>query len=315
MAQITSSTCQPYTQNVVVNSPAAQSGPVVKSQPTFTKDLWEKISCATKKHLTENAFVFSRSLEGDYRYYDIPPHTCVIDFTSSIGHGKLAEIRLGQNLNTKEFLAFKTIRRNTNTIDEKNQELIASINLKRLRGLILDKQEKTVSIAIELVNGVSLSVYNWKEHSGNLAHALRLAISYLDEREFIAESKVSQSDQNRRNVMIDLEKNKVFLIDFGGNGTFNYNTASFYPEHYFPRINIHDISNVLELLPRPWELETKEGLSEDYQRFHLSLAEIKNLDSNEMMYFEITISELKEKLSSFLQCLQLIPKEHAESEI
>jgi hypothetical protein len=305
MAQITSNTYPFCTTHVVVNSSEAQPGPVDESQIPFTKDLWKKISCATKKHLAENAFVFSKNLEEDYRYYDIPPHTCVIDFSTSIGHGKLAEIRLGQNLNTKEFWAFKTIRLNTDTIDEKHQEIIASKNLKRLKGFILDKQEKALYMAMELIDGVTLSVYDWEEHSGDLTHAIKLAISYLDELEFVAQSKVSQSDQNPGNIMIDLKKNKVFLIDFAGNGMFNHNTASFNPEFLFPCINIVDLLNVIALLPIPWMLEKKKILSEDYQRFYSSLVEIKSLDRNEKnsMYFDITISELKNKLSSFLQSL------------
>jgi hypothetical protein len=305
MAQVTSSTYQFCTTNVVVNRSEAQPGPVDESQIPFTKNLWEKISCATKKHLAENAFLFSKNLEEDYRYYDIPPHTCVIDFSTSIGHGKFGEIRLGQNLNTKEFWAFKTIRRNTDTIDEKHQEIIALKNLKRLKGCILDKQKKALYMAMELIDGVTLANYDWEQHSGDLTHAIKLAISYLDELEFVAQSKVSQSDQNPGNIMIDLKKNKVFLIDFAGNGTFNYNTASFDPEFFFPCINIGDLINVIELLPRPSMLEKKKILSKDYQCFYSSLDEIKSLDRNQEngMYFDITISELKNKLFLFLQSL------------
>ena len=52
-------------------------------------------------------------------------------------------------------------------------------------------------------------------------------------------------------------------------------------------------------------LEKKGMLPKDYEIFYSSLVEIKKLDRKGGIYFDVTISELKNRLSSFLQSLQL----------
>lgn len=276
----------------------------LNSQTLFTKDLWEKIAPSTKKYLVENAFVFPMGLAGNYRCFDIDGDPIVIDFDTSLGNGRIAKIRFGQNLKTKEFLAFKAIDYDTDTIDENNQEVVAMRNLKRLRGLIFDEQEKIVYMAMELVNGVTLSEYYWPEHSNDVVHAIKLAIAYLDELEFVAESKVSQSDKNPGNKMIDLKRNKVFLVDFAGHSSYNYKTASFYPEPLFPFINIIDLNTVIKLLPYPHQLQTREILTESYKQFYSSLVKIKETGERKEkngLYFEITIEDLRTKLYQFIR--------------
>jgi serine/threonine protein kinase len=283
---------------------ASQLSPQVESR--FTSTLWEKISAVTKKILVENNFIFPMNLQEPYRYYTVDKNTFVMDFGTTIGRGKMGGICLGQNLITNEFVAFKTISYNTDTTNENHQEVVGARNLKRLKGLIVDVQEKAVYMAIELIDGVTLPAYDWKKHSNSIAHALNLALSYLDEIEFVAESKVNQSDQNPANTMVDLKKNKVFLIDFAGPDTFNNKTASFRPDPCFPCISIVDLSTIIDLLPRPRELEERQMLTQNYQDFYSSLQEIRKSGERHeknIYYFTLTIDELRTKLLSCLQNL------------
>lgn len=271
----------------------------------FAKDLWEKISSTTQKILSENRFVFPMGLSESYRYYEVDGNNIIIDLNSNLGHVKYREIRFGQNLITKEFLAFKTIDFNTDKVNKNHQEVVALRNLGRFKGLIFDQPNKRVFMAMELINGVTLAQYDWEQHCGSLKGALKLAISYLDELEFVAKSKVTQSDQNPGNVMIDLKKEKVFLIDFAGNGTFDSTTLSFRSDPFYPCINIADLNTIMNLLPRDWKLKEEQSLIEIYQKFYNSLLALKTEKRHEKssFYLKKTINDLKSKLSQFLQTL------------
>jgi hypothetical protein len=291
-------------------SSSTYSDPIFESQSFFIKDLWKKFSPFTQRCLFENQFTFPPDLKKNFRYHETHDGIFIIDLETSIGHAKLGEIRFGQNLTTKEFLAFKLIDYDASHIDENHQnhqEVVALRNLKRFKGLIFDKSERAVYVAMELINGVTVADYNWEEHSGSLSHALKLAISYLEELEFVAKSKVNQSDQNPRNIMIDLKKDKVFLIDFTGHATFNYKTASFYPDPFFPSINLMDLDTVIALLPNPFILQKNHILAEKYGSFYCWLKQIRKSDEtrNEenFYYLKMSITKLKTDLSLLLQTL------------
>lgn len=272
------------------------------SQTMFSKVLWKKVVPSSKRYLVENDFVFPIDLLENYRYYEIDGDRIVIDFGTSLGHGRKGKIHFGQNLVTKEFLAFKVIACNTTTIDGNNQEVVAMRNLKRLKGLICDEQDRIVYMAIELIDGVTVYEYSWLEHSNDVAHAINLAISYLNELEFVTASNVSQSDVSNVNTMVDLMRNQVFLIDFAGHSTFNHKTASFYPEPFYPFIHITDLCRVLELVPDPNDLKQRNMWTESYQQFYSSLVEIKSGERKKEnnTYFDMTIEALKTKFNQFL---------------
>ena len=127
----------------------------ITSKCPITKQLWDKISNSTKKYLTENNFVIPSNLkEGNYRYYNVDNSTIVIDFDSKIGHGNISPMRFGQDLKTKEFLAFKRIMRSVN-----NPEVIGLSKLNRLRAVIDDNGD--VWIAMKIINGIALSKYDY----------------------------------------------------------------------------------------------------------------------------------------------------------
>lgn len=104
--------------------------------------------------------------------------------------------------------------------------------------------------------------------------------------------------------MIDLKKNKVYLIDFAGNGTFNPKTASFYPNELSPYISIVDLYTILTFLPRPEILEKRQILNIEYQQLYTFLKEIKDTSERHKtspFYFNIKINDIKERLIAFLQ--------------
>jgi serine/threonine protein kinase len=285
------SNCQKF--NTVVEKPPVQTNLDIPSG--FTKNLWNRISISTKKYLIDNNFVIPKELSGNYRYYNVDNCRIVIDFDSIIGHSCNSGIRFGQNLETKEFLAFKCIGSSVN-----NPEVVGLGKLNRLKGIIFD--EDRVWMAMELINGVSLDKYDWKEHVNNLDSAIKLAISYLDEVEFVAKSGVNQSDQTLGNIMVDLKKEKVFLIDFGGHGTFNYKTLQFVPDALLPYISIMDLDTIMTLLPHPSYLK-KNTLMEKYENFYSSLVERRRSgerNKRNSYYFKFTIGDLRKELSTLL---------------
>jgi len=282
--------------NSFIEEPSIQANLDLECPPAFTTSLWDRISTSTKRHLIDNDNVIPLGLSGNYRYYNVDNCRIVIDFDSIIGHGRISGMRFGQNLETKEFLAFKCIESSDN-----DPEVVGLGNLNRLRGLIVDKDE--IWMAMELINGVSLAKYDWKEHVNNLDCAIKLAISYLDEVEFVAKSGVNQSDQNPGNIMVDLKKQKVFLVDFGGNGTFNYKTSKFMPDTLLPYISIVDLDTVMTLLPRPRHLEknTTTGKYENFYSFLMESRSSGERNERNSYYFKFTIGDLRKKLFDLLK--------------
>jgi hypothetical protein len=270
-----------------------------KALSLFSEELWEKFAIGTKKCLIENDFVFPLGLKGNYRYFEANGDPIVVDFDTAIGHGKMGKIYLGQNLKTKEFLALKTIAINT-VIPRNEQEIVGLRNLKRLRGVIPDIEKNCVYMAMELINGPTLSKYDFKQHVRDLTLAIHLAIAYLDELDYVAQSNVNQTDQNSGNVMVDLKKNKVFLTDFGGIGLFQ--NGAFIPDPLFPRLNIADIINIMDLLPRPRDV-AKENMLAGYEELFDSIKKIRYegiRNNKNPYYFEVTVDELRDKLHNFL---------------
>lgn len=275
----------------------------LESQSIFVKAVWKKFSPSDKQCLIENDFVFPKNLTEPYQYYHVEGDLIIVDTETSLGHARMGGIRLGQNLTTNEFIALKVIGDHKEVVSE-NQEVVAYKNLKRCKGTILDEQRKITYMGMELVNGITVSQYNWEKHSNDLVQAIELAISYLDELEFVNKSNVSQLDENSSNVMIDLKKNKVFLIDFAGHGTFNHKQASFSPDLMFPYINVAHLSTIKSLLPHSFQIEEMQTkVAENYRVFRSFLEEVNSTERHQKNtnYYSITIPYLKNKLTLLLQ--------------
>ncbi len=214
----------------------------LKKPERFSNQLWAKVSQISKECLLENNLVYPIGLKGNYTYYDTPEGTLILDPDSPLGKARISNVCFGQNISTGEFLAFKPIKSRTKAIDRDHQEVVAMRNLERLRGVVCHEEREIVYIALELIDGSTLSTYFWNEHFSELAPAFRLAISYIKERKFLIESQVVQSDVSTNNIMVDVMKEKVFIVDFGGHSVFDHQTKSFNPWYLDSFINSVDIS-------------------------------------------------------------------------
>jgi serine/threonine protein kinase len=278
----------------------------------FSPDLWNNISHLTQEYLLKNELLFPQNLTGNYRYYKIEDEDFIIDFNKSIGFRQSSLVFLGQNLTTKEFLAFKIVAKDVDRSEGNIQEVVALRNLNRLKELIYDKSRKEVYAVMPLINGIPIDKYDYKKHCNDLKVALKLAISYLDELRFAALSNVTQPKQYPGNVMIDLIKKEVFLIDFGGAGVFNSRTHMFYPDPLYPYINIHDIATVIDLLPKPELLKNNYrydnyiggniNIYKDYRKFSSYLKKLRDSSPRHEKngyYLYLTIDRLQSLLFKF----------------
>lgn len=248
---------------------------VLEKPERFSSQLWAKISQISKKCLLKNHFVYPIGLEGNYSYFDTKSETLILDRDSHLGHARISDVCFGQNITTGEFLAFKPIDYETKVIDQDHQEVVAMRNLGRLRGVVCHEEKEIVYMAVELIDGITLSDYFWNEYFSDLAPAFRLAISYIKERKFLIESKVVQSDVSCNNIMVDVMKKKVYIVDFGGHSVFNRQTKSFIPWEYDSYINSIDIVALRQCFPYPEKVSVSDPLKGSLKTFQDQLEKIK----------------------------------------
>lgn len=287
-----------------IDQKSSQESHNLENQQRFSSKLWAKITDISKRALLGNNFVYPRGLEGNYLYFETPEGTLILDLDSHLGRSRIAKTCFGQNISTNEFLAFKPISYTTKVIAPTHQEVVAMQNLKRLRGVVCRKidEKEILYMAVELIDGVTLTEFYWNDYFKGLKPVFRLAISYLKERKFLIESKVVQSDTNCENIMVDPRREKVFIVDFGGNSVFDHRTKSFIPFPLDPLINIVDVIALERFFLSPNEVSETDPLKCSFEAFLDDLEQIKEKSTYHPQVFNITLDAVLELLEKRLNC-------------
>lgn len=273
-----------------------------ETQDRFSSILWQKISQKSKEILLTNHFIYPKGLDGNYRYFATSEGMLIIDLISHLGHSRFANVCLGQNIMTGEFLAFKAIDYPKKVIDQYDQEVVAMRNLGRLRGLVCDEKNEIIYMATELIDGMALNKFYWDELFTELQSAFHLAIAYIKERQFLIGSGVVQSDTSLANIMVDIKKRTVCIIDFGGLYVFNHETKSFTPFEFDFYINSVDIVAIKRFFPFSTmnDVPKTDPLKEECESFLVSLEQMKDTPGPHATVFNTTLDEILEMLHTSL---------------